>query len=282
MSADRRLGMNTGYARPAWFHSRYVATASAASNLLQHETQENRGRLTQPCRSTGNRRFQEFACEAAVTLDRGLRQRQRLGDLGDFHAGKVAQFGHLQGAGIDFAQLGQCGIQMHQFLGMAVELHQAWVDIVDVEWLPAFTPPLGEARTGVVDGNLAHRARRSPEEVPPILEALVATREQLHVGLVHQRTGAQGLVLSPRAKLAPRQSLQLAIDQLEKPTTLFGIGPGSAAPTETRVSVEIVTDAERAVIDDIIARALAMDPWFLALREPQRVATSVSVSAPKR
>ena len=80
----------------------------------------------------------------------------------------------------------------------------------------------------------------------------------------------------------PFVRVDVAVETDFDDAALFGIGPGSAAPTETRVSVEIVTDAERAVIDDIVARALAMDPWFLALREPQRVATSVSVSAPKR
>ena len=61
---------------------------------------------------------------------------------------------------------------------------------------------------------------------------------------------------------------------------LFGIGPGTAAPTETRVSLDIITNADRAVIDDIVARALAMDPWFLALRDPQSVTTAMTVTAP--
>ncbi|MCB2100079.1 MAG: OsmC family protein [Rhodobacterales bacterium] len=58
-------------------------------------------------------------------------------------------------------------------------------------------------------------------------------------------------------------------------TALFGLGASSAAPTETRVIVTVVTDADPAVVDDIVARTLDMDPWFLALRDPQRVRTTV-------
>lgn len=85
--------------------------------------------------------------------------------------------------------------------------------------------------------------------------------------------------------LAARERVQLekvnvAVETDFDDAALFGIGPGNAAPTETRVSLDIVTEADCAVIDEIVARALAMDPWFLALRDPQRVATAITVTAP--
>lgn len=78
----------------------------------------------------------------------------------------------------------------------------------------------------------------------------------------------------------PIERVHVAVETDFDDAALFGIGPGNAAPTETRVSLDIVTGADRAVIDDIVARALAMDPWFLALRDPQSVATAISVTAP--
>jgi len=37
----------------------------------------------------------------------------------------------------------------------------------------------------------------------------------------------------------------------------------------------VEADVGRAVIDDLVARALAMDPYYLALRDPQSVSHSV-------
>ena len=99
------------------------------------------------------------------------------------------------------------------------------------------------------------------------------------------RAGIVGCVGIAVKMLAAREGVHfervnVAIETDFDDAALFGIGPGGAAPTETRVSLDIVSEADPAVIDDIVARALAMDPWFLALRDPQSVATTIRVTAP--
>ena len=73
------------------------------------------------------------------------------------------------------------------------------------------------------------------------------------------------------------RSVDVTVETDFDDAALFGIGNGSAAPEETRVSIDISTEEEAAVARDIVDRALRMDPWFVALRDPQVVETSVAV-----
>lgn len=57
---------------------------------------------------------------------------------------------------------------------------------------------------------------------------------------------------------------------------LFGLGGVSAAPLHTEISIEIETDEAPDVVAEIVDTALARDPWFLALRDAQSVATKLS------
>ena len=52
---------------------------------------------------------------------------------------------------------------------------------------------------------------------------------------------------------------------------IFGLGGGNAAPLDSRVKVLIDTDEPTDVIDDLVARVLTTDTWFLALRDAQSV-----------
>ncbi|MCB1337535.1 MAG: OsmC family protein [Maritimibacter sp.] len=101
------------------------------------------------------------------------------------------------------------------------------------------------------------------------------------------RVGIVGCVGIAVKMLAAREGLAFEAVHVTVETdfddaALFGIGDGNAAPTETRVVIDIVTEADAAAVDALVARALAMDPWLLALRDPQRVVTSVAVATPPR
>lgn len=80
----------------------------------------------------------------------------------------------------------------------------------------------------------------------------------------------------------PFEHVHVAVETDFDDAALFGIGPGSAAPTETRILIDVETDADDTTVDDIVARALAMDPWFLALRDPQEVSVAVNAKSPGR
>ncbi len=63
-------------------------------------------------------------------------------------------------------------------------------------------------------------------------------------------------------------------------SAIFGLGDRSAAPLETRISVEVTTSHHEDLVRDVVDRVLEMDPWFLALRDPQSVTTTLAVQAP--
>lgn len=51
----------------------------------------------------------------------------------------------------------------------------------------------------------------------------------------------------------------------------MGLGTASAAPLETRLSILIKTSLPEPEVSAVIKKALDLDPWFLALRDAQRV-----------
>ena len=62
---------------------------------------------------------------------------------------------------------------------------------------------------------------------------------------------------------------------------LFGIGGMSAAPLQTDISIVIDSDEEHGVVANIVDTALARDPWYLALRDKQMVATTLEQIPPE-
>ncbi|SDL85131.1 OsmC family protein [Aliiruegeria lutimaris] len=72
--------------------------------------------------------------------------------------------------------------------------------------------------------------------------------------------------------------VDIAVETDFDDAALFGIGGGNAAPVRTRVSIDIDTDAQGDIVESIVDRALAMDPWFLALGNAQDVSATVSVA----
>jgi uncharacterized OsmC-like protein len=73
------------------------------------------------------------------------------------------------------------------------------------------------------------------------------------------------------------ETVDVAVETDFDDAALFGLGDGSAAPLETRVLIDVATTADDAVARDIVARALTMDPWFIALRDPQVLVASTTI-----
>ena len=57
----------------------------------------------------------------------------------------------------------------------------------------------------------------------------------------------------------------------------MGLGTANAAPLETRLAIRIKTILPEPEVSALIEKALAMDPWFLALRDAQSVEFSFVV-----
>lgn len=87
------------------------------------------------------------------------------------------------------------GIQLHQFFCLAIDRQQVWIEIVKIDCTLTLPAAFGQPGARIFDGHLAHGARRCAEKMPAILEAALTLGKQLQVSLVHQRPGAQGLVM---------------------------------------------------------------------------------------
>ena len=100
----------------------------------------------------------------------------------------------------------------------------------------------------------------------------------------HARAAIAGCVAMAIKMLATREGLVLETVEVSVETdfddaALFGLGSGKASPLETRIAISIRTAEPDGRVRQIVDRALDMDPWFLALRDPQKVVPSVTVTA---
>ena len=98
----------------------------------------------------------------------------------------------------------------------------------------------------------------------------------------HARTAIVGCVAMAVKMLAAREglvfrSVEVTVEIDADDGALFGLGTGSAAPVETRVNIVVESDEAEDDVVRIVERALAMDPWYLALRDAQTVVPSLAV-----
>lgn len=54
-------------------------------------------------------------------------------------------------------------------------------------------------------------------------------------------------------------------------SAMMGLGDATAGPLETRLAIRICSHLPQAEVSALVDKALAMDPWFLALRNEQTV-----------
>jgi hypothetical protein len=58
-------------------------------------------------------------------------------------------------------------------------------------------------------------------------------------------------------------------------SAMMGMGANSAAPLSTRITISLDSPVAAGTVESMVGRALAADPFFLALRDPQLVATKI-------
>ncbi len=58
---------------------------------------------------------------------------------------------------------------------------------------------------------------------------------------------------------------------------IFGIQNTPAAPLNTRILISVDSREPKKQIDALVERALSADPWFLSLKDAQKVSTQISV-----
>jgi hypothetical protein len=81
-----------------------------------------------------------------------------------------------------------------------------------------FVPLGGLTRARVVDENPAHRLRRNPKEVTPVLPLDTTLIDELEIGLVHEGGRRNGVIraLSPQVRF--RELFELAVQDLDQLT----------------------------------------------------------------
>jgi len=99
----------------------------------------------------------------------------------------------------------------------------------------------------------------------------------------YARTAIAGCVAIGVKMAAARDGISLRTVDVTVSTdfddlAIFGLGDSTAAPVATQILIRVDTDASHQTVSDLIERVLDMDPWFLALRDPQSVVTRLELS----
>lgn len=71
-------------------------------------------------------------------------------------------------------------------------------------------------------------------------------------------------------------SVQVEIEQDWDNRGVLGIENASSVAHDTRIAIRISSPEVEAVLNDMVARALAADPWFLSFRDGQPVSVTMS------
>ena len=73
------------------------------------------------------------------------------------------------------------------------------------------------------------------------------------------------------------RSVNVVVDMDFDDSAILGMGESSAAPLRTGVTIRLDCDADRETLEALVEKALAADPYYLALRDPQNVETRIEM-----
>jgi hypothetical protein len=74
----------------------------------------------------------------------------------------------------------------------------------------------------------------------------------------------------------PITSLKVTIDQDWDNRGLFAMDDAKPGPLDTRIGIIVESPEPSDVIEELIKRAMASDPWLLAFKDSQTVTATVS------
>lgn len=86
---------------------------------------------------------------------------------------------------------------------------------------------------------------------------------------------AIGIKLAATREAMPIEAIDVGIEMDFDDGALLGVGKNSAAPLATRLIISIQSPAPLAEVTAMVDRALAADPYYLALRDAQNVTARV-------
>ena len=77
-----------------------------------------------------------------------------------------------------------------------------------------------------------------------------------------------------RAGLALEQ-VNVRVEMDFDDSAIFGMGSNTAAPLETRIAIAVKSNCSDEELSALVNEALEVDPYFLALRDPQTVTSEI-------
>lgn len=86
---------------------------------------------------------------------------------------------------------------------------------------------------------------------------------------------AIGIKLTATRLGIPLKQIKVDVEMDFDDAAMFGKGDATAAPLLTRIDIRIDSDASDEDLSSLINSALDADPYFLALRDPQKVETRI-------
>ena len=98
----------------------------------------------------------------------------------------------------------------------------------------------------------------------------------------HARAAISGCVAIGIKMTAARlgielRSLTVGVDMDFDNSAMLGMGEASAAPLRTGITIRLDSDADPDALRALVDAALEADPYYLALRDPQRVETRIEM-----
>ena len=71
------------------------------------------------------------------------------------------------------------------------------------------------------------------------------------------------------------ESLHIEIAQDWDNRGVLGIEGASPVPLDTRISIEVTSAGSRSRVEELVAEAVAQDPWFLCFRDAQVISAAI-------
>jgi uncharacterized OsmC-like protein len=87
---------------------------------------------------------------------------------------------------------------------------------------------------------------------------------------------AIGIKMTAARERVPLSAVDVGIEMDFDDSAMFGMGANSAAPLETRLAIRLKSPAPADRLAALVDRALAADPFFLALKDAQKVKTELT------
>jgi uncharacterized OsmC-like protein len=136
--------------------------------------------------------------------------------------------------------------------------------------------------SGHLDAGLLCTVRQDRHEAAMDMGAVLGGGDAAPSPGFYIRAGLIGCIAIGIKMTAAREGIQVDSVDVDvemdfDDSAMLGMGANSAAPLSTRITISLDSPVLAGTVESMVGRALAADPFFLALRDPQSVATTIII-----